>query len=378
MKRRGRVFLVDDDELILAMLSRTLEREGYEVRTDTGETDLTDKIISWHPDVVLLDVNLPDSEGLDGLEKIAAQYPEAAVILLTGLDDESLAARALQHSACDYLVKGQINPALLGRSIRYAVERKQAEQVLRRDKATLEKMVESRTRELMDSQRELEKARRLSDIGTLAATVAHELRNPLAAITMAAFNIKRKTAAPQLERHFRNIEKKISESNQIINNLLFYSRLKRPQYEFIDLAGLLEECVNTARGLCPAKNPVSIDLRLPRSLPAEADPLQMKEVFSNILGNACDAVSAVRGGRITVRAEGKGPMVTVRFEDTGAGVPAELLPKIFEPFFTTKAKGTGLGLFVCKQIMALHGGGIAVRSAPGRGTVVSVTLPGKR
>ena len=105
MKRRGRVFLVDDDELILAMLSRTLEREGYEVRTDTGETDLTDKIISWHPDVVLLDVNLPGQNGMDTLEALKNDASHIEVIMLTADDTAETAVRAMKMGARDYLTK---------------------------------------------------------------------------------------------------------------------------------------------------------------------------------------------------------------------------------------------------------------------------------
>lgn len=104
-----------------------------------------------------------------------------------------------------------------------------AAQALERDKENLSRLAEDRARGLVEAQAELERSRRLSDIGVLAATVAHELRNPLATIGMAARNIKRKAAAGQdLERHIANIDKKISESNQIITNLLFYSRLRPP------------------------------------------------------------------------------------------------------------------------------------------------------
>jgi len=100
--------------------------------------------------------------------------------------------------------------------------------------------------ELLKTQTELLAAKRLSDIGTLAATVAHELRNPLAAIYMASVNLKRKTESPALEKHFTTIEKKIKESDQIINNLLFYSRLKSPNYETVNLYDIINECIHIA------------------------------------------------------------------------------------------------------------------------------------
>jgi len=105
MKKLGRVFLVDDDELILAMLSRTLEREGYEVRTDTGETDLPDKIIAWHPDVVLLDVNLPGQSGMDTLKALKNDASHIEVIMLTADDTAETAVKAMKMGARDYLTK---------------------------------------------------------------------------------------------------------------------------------------------------------------------------------------------------------------------------------------------------------------------------------
>jgi DNA-binding NtrC family response regulator len=105
MKRLGRVFLVDDDELILAMLSRTLEREGYEVRTDPGETDLPEKIIPWHPDVVLLDVNLPGQNGMDTLKALKNEASHIEVIMLTADDTAETAVKAMKMGARDYLTK---------------------------------------------------------------------------------------------------------------------------------------------------------------------------------------------------------------------------------------------------------------------------------
>lgn len=108
-------------------------------------------------------------------------------------------------------------------------------------------MVEEKTFELVAAQLDLEQAKRLSDIGVLAATVAHELRNSPATINIAVSNIKRKAKNPDLDKHLRNIEKKIAESNQIINNLLFYSRIKSPSYEKVNIMSIIEECVNVAK-----------------------------------------------------------------------------------------------------------------------------------
>ncbi len=374
------ILLVEDNpgdaRLVREMVSDCGDRVGK--LEHAGRMDAALKLLAREQfDVVLLDINLPDSGGLLGLQRITAQNPEVAIVLLTVTDDEDLAIKAMQQRAGDYLVKGQINASLLMRSLRYAIERKQIEALLRRDKDSFEALVRERSQELLASRLELEKSKRLSDVGTLAATVAHELRNPLAAIAMAAYNIRKKARNPSLDSHIRNIEKKINESNQIINNLLFYSRLKTPAYETVDLNCILGECVGTARSLVSPRFPVRVELDLPEKMALEADPLQVREIFANILSNAFDAVSADPRGKIRISVSTEGPSVRVVVEDSGPGIDAETLPKIFEPFFTTKAKGTGLGLSVCEQMVGLHGGAITVDSGPA-GTVVGVTLPAKR
>ena len=258
-------------------------------------------------------------------------------------------------------------------------ERKKAEEILKRDKEAFEKLVSERTQELMRVQMELEKSKRLSDIGTLAATVAHELRNPLSAIRMAAYNIKRKAENPSFDKHFSNIEKKIVESDQIINNLLFYSRIKIPIYEQINLYDILEECIDTAKERF-LKNNTKIEKNFDflKNFSFEADPLQLKELFSNILNNSYDAVSETEG-MIKIEAEYlRNGFISIIIRDNGPGIDSENLKKVFEPFFTTKSKGTGLGLSVCNQIADLHGGNIRIDSEKRKGTKVIVVFPVRR
>jgi len=253
-------------------------------------------------------------------------------------------------------------------------ERKKVEDILKRDKETFERLVQDRTRELVETQMELEKAKRLSDIGVLAATVAHELRNPLVAIGMAAHNIKRKANNPDIEKHIVNIDKKVAESDQIINNLLFYSRLKPPHYEKVNIFGLVEESIEALENKLKKTISIIRDIDLLKEISIDADPLQIKEVFNNILNNAYDAV-LTDIGEIKIDAENENEFVKITVKDNGGGIKKESLEKVFDPFFTTKAKGTGLGLSVCRQIVDFHDGAIYIESEIGKGTTVTVSLP---
>jgi len=264
-------------------------------------------------------------------------------------------------------------PALLGSFIDIT-DRKRAEEFLKRDKEAIERIVRERTEELVEARVDLERSKRLSDVGMLATTVAHELRNPLASINLAAINIKRKANNPDLDKHLESIRKKVVESDQIIGNLLFYSRLRPPQYEKVDLFSLLGEALESMedgrnKGISVVRNIDPI-----KDLSIEADPTQLKEVFHNILNNAHDSLPS-EGGRIKVGAENEGEFIRVFVEDNGSGIEKKDLEKVFDPFFTTKSKGTGLGLSVCKQIVSMHEGDIGIKSEPDQGTTVIVRLP---
>jgi len=229
--------------------------------------------------------------------------------------------------------------------------------------------------ELLRTHKDLHDAKRLSDIGMLAATVAHELRNPLAAIHMASYNIKRKAQNPLLDRHLLNIKTKVAESNQIINNLLFHSRIKKPHFEAVDLSAIMDECLDVARKRAVRKKAViRKKYRFFRGVPVEADPVQIRELFVNILNNAFDALN--ESGIVEVGAlRPSDGLLKMYFRDTGIGMDAQHLKQVHEPFFTTKAKGTGLGLAVSLQIVNMHSGKIEIASRKGKGTTVFVTLP---
>jgi PAS domain S-box-containing protein len=255
-------------------------------------------------------------------------------------------------------------------------ERKKIDELLRSEKEAVERLASERTKELVTARIKLEQAKRLSDVGTLAATVAHELRNPLGVIRTAAYNIKRKSQGEGLKGHLANIEKKIIESDQIINNLLFYSRIKMPNYEKVNLCALVEECVASAKDRFHKWSVVVkghyggiIDGYI------DADPLQIGELFNNIINNAYEALPD-KTGMIDIRGglDGIGN-IWVSIKDNGPGIDKEDLGRLTEPFFTKKSKGTGLGLTVCRQIVELHGGKMYIDSQKDAGTTVTISLP---
>jgi PAS domain S-box-containing protein len=225
-------------------------------------------------------------------------------------------------------------------------------------------------------QKELNDSKRLLEIGKLAATVAHELRNPLGAIRVAAYNIKIKVGSPRIESNLANIETKIIESEQIISNLLSYARIKIPRFEPVKIYHLLNECIDSALERFKKRRMIlNRNIKGIKNETLWADPLQLKEVFHNILNNAFDACVDKEGQIDVLAIKTALGEIRITFQDNGEGISNELAKKIFEPFFTTKSKGTGLGLSICKQIIDLHDGEILVKSKPGQGASVEIVLP---
>jgi PAS domain S-box-containing protein len=253
-------------------------------------------------------------------------------------------------------------------------QRKKAEEILKRDKESLEKLVDERSKELIKTQKDLKQFSRLADIGTLAASVAHELRNPLGVIQLAAYNLRKQNNALNGNKHLENIEKKVWEGDQIINNLLTYSRIKIPNYENVPLIHIIDECVVSVRERF-AQNGITVEKEYTDGLKViEADPNQIREICLNILNNACQACLE-HGGQVQLKLAREGDMAKICVADTGVGISEEDMEKIFEPFFTRKSKGTGLGLTICNELVNLHGGTIEVNSRLGEGTTFCIFIP---
>jgi len=246
--------------------------------------------------------------------------------------------------------------------------------------------VRERDRERERLNRKLMETSRMATIGELSAGVAHEINNPLAIILtekelMADYLAAAAGVAPefrgQLAESLEQIGAQIRRCKRITQGLLKFSRPAGPALERVDLNSLLKEILDLlgreARG-DGIEFRAEFEAGLPEIL---ADPAELQQVFMNLIGNAIDAHEGRRGGTIRiVTAAGDGG-VKVAVADSGPGIKREHLDKIFEPFFTTKpvGKGTGLGLWICYNILQRRGGSISVRSEPGRGTEFEVLLP---
>jgi two-component system NtrC family sensor kinase len=238
---------------------------------------------------------------------------------------------------------------------------------------TLGHRVEERTRELREAQDALVRSEKLASLGKMAAGVAHEINNPMTSILLNV-HLLLESSPPQGEP-FESLSLMAEEASRcalIVKGLLEFARQTPAQTAETDINALIERSVQLLEKQAALKN-VSIVRSLEESLPPVIlDPNKIRQVFSNLILNAVDAMPG--GGRLTItsRLADGGRRVDVLFADTGVGIPAENMPRLFDPFFTTKAMGTGLGLSVSYGIMQQIGGTIEVRSEPGRGSVFEV------
>jgi len=269
---------------------------------------------------------------------------------------------------------------------------------------TLEDLVEERTIELKEVQERLLKAERLAAIGETAAMVGHDLRNPLQAITNAVYILKQSagnvdsslggigkalSTLPEpihsqvqqeikrlVEEHgdmIRIIDESVNYANKIVTDLRDYSRPLKPQFVETSLRQVIDEALSSMTVPENVEISVSVGEDLTKLM---VDPAMMKRVLTNLLMNALQAMPD--GGRLTIRASTTEEAASIGIRDTGVGIPEENLPKLFQPLFTTRARGTGLGLAVCRRLVEAQGGTITVESQVGMGSTFTVQIPLKR
>jgi two-component system NtrC family sensor kinase len=250
---------------------------------------------------------------------------------------------------------------------------------------TLEDRVEQKTRELEGAQRAILAREKMASLGRLAATVAHEVNNPLAGIlTYARLTLKRLEKLPcepgvraEMSESLRTIERESRRCGDLMRNLLAFARQAPSQREPNDLSLLVKHGLALVHHGLELQG-IELKEELQQGLPLlPCDAGQIRQVILALLVNAIEAMP--NGGRLEVSTalDAGAQALQVRVRDNGVGIPSEVLPHIFEPFFTTKEnhQGTGLGLAVAHSILEQHGGEITVDSTPGKGSEFTISLP---
>ena len=338
------------------------------------------------PDIILLDLSLPDSTGLATVRAMRAAETEVPIVVLTGNDDKSLALQALEAGAQDFLVKGQYDHDLLGRAIQHAMVRGALEKKLRHHQLHLEKMVEERTAALSIAKEAAEAASRAKS--TFLANMSHELRTPMNAIIGMTDIVLRRTTDPKQIDQLTKVKNASDHLLNVINDILDISKIEADRLT-LELAsfklGMVQENLMSMVGPVAAGKNLQMRQDLPPELAGmslRGDPLRIGQILLNLTSNA---VKFTERGSITLRGRvvrESAMDVQLRFEveDTGIGISSEDQKRLFTAFeqadgsMTRKHGGTGLGLAISRRLARLMDGDVGVISQSGEGSTFWLTV----
>ncbi|HEY2898540.1 MAG TPA: ATP-binding protein [Gemmatimonadaceae bacterium] len=323
-------------------------------------------------EVLLLDLGLPDSQGMDTFHRINDRLPDLPIVIFSGADDEQLASIAVSSGAQDYLVKGRINSFLLKRAIRYAMERKRAEEEIRRLNRELEGRVAERTAQLVRANKELE---------AFSYSVSHDLRAPLRHIEGYVTLLQRATKGilpAKAERYLNTISASSVEMGNLIDNLLAFSRMGAEQMTEtpVDLTMLVGEVV---RNLQMATSDRDITWRLSPLPTVVGDLSMLRQVLANLVGNAVKYSKKRERAVIEIGMAGdEGDRAVMFVRDNGAGFNMRYYDKLFGVFHRLHSpddfEGTGIGLATVRRIIDRHGGRTWAEGAVDEGATFYFTL----
>jgi len=372
--QRRHLLLIENDpanarRICEALHESGFESEGFDLQwVDRLQSGL-EHVSGTRTDLVLLNLSLPDAQGLSTMKRFQSQAPDVPIVILTDTADDAVAIEALQLGAQDCIRKDDFQERLFGRSIRYALER-----------ALERKRFES----------QITQTQKMDALGRLAGGVAHDFNNLLTVILgHAELQLTELHIDSPARRHTMTIITAADRAASLTRQLLAFSRKGANRPEILNIGKTVGELGKMLRRVIPERIEMTVN-----SAPAlgliKADPTHIEQVVMNLVINARDAMP--NGGKLLIEASNititetdpewhdpiaPGHYVSLTVTDNGVGMDEESRHKIFEPFFTSKppGEGTGLGLAMVYGIVAQSGGQIRVCSKPGLGTMFMVYFP---
>ena len=379
-KEITRVLLIEDNPGE-ALLLRTSLAELDDFPVEVLHARTLSMGIDWLAremiEVVLLDLGLPDSQGLDTVTKLISQETEVPIVVLTGLDDKTVALEAMKRGAQDFLVKDAlVDSELLVRTIRYSIERKRAELALRESNRQLEEAL----RELRKAQERIVLQERMKALGQMASGIAHDFNNAL--VPIVAYSDLLRTNPKVFGAREQSFVEKIHTAATIVVKRLqeFY---RREQYseesELVNFNQVVEQAVALTRPRWKDQIKafgieINVETELGDLPETEAKEAELRDLLMNLIFNAVDATS--EGGTVTISTSHIADHIQVEVKDTGKGMSEEVLSRCYEPFYSTKPnRGSGMGLTMVHGIVQRHDGSIDIQSRLGEGTTVTIGFP---
>ena len=357
----SRVLIIDDEESILDGCRQALEKSGYSVSTSSDGIAGVDLAREIKPEIIFVDLKMPNCSGMDIIENISREMPDIVLIVITGYASIVSAVEAMKKGAYDYLPK-PFTPDQLRAITRRGLEHRRLKveaEFLREEKARMERH--------------------------FITFVSHEMRSPLVSIQQYIESLKlisESSLQPDAMEIINRCEKRIQGLQDLIEHWLDISRIENGTFSEtrvpLNLTEVIRRSLEEMRPLCN-KRDIFLRSELPDNLPAiRGDQESLLRVLSNVIGNATKYTPP--GGTISVGASCDDYYVCVSVSDTGQGIPQDKLPFIFEPFYRVHGKqerprGSGLGLTFSKKIMEAHNGQIDAASQEDRGSTFTMKFP---
>ena len=357
------ILMVDDQPGKLLSYEAVLSDLGENLIKATSAREALEHLLHTDIAVILMDVNMPEIDGfaLAAMIRQHPRYQQTAILFISGvhLTDRDM-LKGYEYGAVDYMTV-PIIPELLRAKVRVFVD-------LYRKTVAVQRL-----------EREARRSQHLSLLGRLAASVSHEIRNPLSAITLHVDLLQEEMRQPSphsaeaIAESFTEITTQLARLHDLVDDYLSLARVATIERTPQDLGAAVEAWAQEWQELMTTKG-VTLQLdRLTHLGQAVFHASTLRRVVLNLVHNALEAMP--QGGTLTLAGEVSATHVHLHVRDTGSGIPAEQLPHIFEPLYTTKSEGTGLGLYIVQEIVQAHGGEVTVESPAGQGTRFTITLP---
>jgi signal transduction histidine kinase len=359
-----RVFVIDDDDVMLLTCRRTLEKDGYDVETFQNGLDGIRRIEQLQPQLLLVDLKMPELDGLQVIERVRKVDPDVVIAVITGYATISTAVEAMKAGAYDFLPK-PFTPD----ELRLIVNRGHERWRLATESARL--------------RREKEEAER-----RFVTFVSHQLKTPVVAAKQYLDVLLYTSASeltPRTQEWLKRAQARLDEMLTLIGDWLELARIERgidsigEPLMTSDLRKVISDVIDASQAHAQSAV-VTLETDLAADVgPVRGDVVSLATVVSNLISNGIKYNRV--GGRVTVRTRLEGGMAVVEVGDTGIGIAEESLPRLFQEFCRVKndqtrdIPGTGLGLAICKRIVATLGGSIGVRSHVGEGSTFVVQIP---
>lgn len=371
-EERLKVLAIDDEPGVLKLIHLILRRD-YIVTTVSSPKEGLNLLESSKVDILLTDLKMPGADGLTVVQRTKEMNPETLVIVVTGFGDKKAAVDSLKAGAFDFIEK-PFEEGELTQSVRRA--------------ASFIELRNSVAKQKAEIHQKLVQASKLTSLGEMAAGIAHELNNPITAISGFTMLLGKEPDLSERSKSFvTRIEKSVARMKKLTTHLRTFARegTKKENWEPINCTDVIEDSIML---LEPRLKYARIDIvrKFETNMPKiVADYSHLESVYQNLLSNSIDAFESLdkdvsRKIIIDVHYDKEAESVVTVYEDNAGGIPEAVLHKIFEPFFTTKpaGKGTGLGMSILFGIIKDHQGKIEASSEEGKGTIFEISLPTNR